>query len=197
MITKRVLQYCSDILQNSKCRELPFHNLTHTQEVVDNVLNIANKMERETNEIEILVISSSFHDIGYSETYNNHEEFSKKIAFKYLTEAHYPKEKIEIVLSCIDATKTPQKPSNILGEILCDADLFHIGSPNFLFRNLLLKEEWEMFCDLKVTEPEWLKNNIKFLDEHRFKTNYGKEFLERGKQENLHKLKQLFKYSYV
>ena len=42
-----------------------------------------------------------------------------------------------------------------------------------------------------MTDDQWLINSIVFLEEHQFKTAYGKEVLEKGKQENLHKLKQL------
>ncbi len=78
-------------------------------------------------------------------------------------------------------------------DVLCDADLFHLGTTNFFYRNILLRKEWELFCDLKMTDEEWEMLNIKFLENHRFKTAYGKEVLEQGKQDNLIKLKQLIR----
>ena len=87
----------------------------------------------------------------------------------------------------------PQDPHDIFADVLCDADLFHLGTTNFLYRNMLLRKEWELFCDIIMTDVEWLLFNIKFLEEHQFKTAYGKEVLERGKQENLNKLKQLLR----
>ena len=98
-----------------------------------------------------------------------------------------------MVLSCIDATKMPQNPHDIYAEVICDADLFHLGTTNFRHRNLLLRKEWELFCDIKISDGEWQSRNIEFLEGHRFKTAYGKEVLEQGKQENLNKLKLLIR----
>ena len=187
------MRYCSDILYNDKCKNLPFHNFAHTQEVVDNVLLISDAIGIQPKETESIAIAACFHDTGFSETYEGHEEVSKRFATQYLTKAGCSQTEIEMIRSCIDATKMPQNPNDIYAEVLCDADLFHLGTTNFLYRNLLLRKEWELFCDIVMTDSEWQLLNIKFLEEHRFKTAYGMEVLEKGKQENLNKLKQLIR----
>ena len=193
MTIKSITKYCSDILCNDKCKNLPFHNFAHTQEVVDNVLLISDAIGLSAKEAEFIVIAACFHDTGFSETYEEHEEVSKRLAAHYLAKANCAKSEIDSVRSCIDATKMPQNPKDIFSEVLCDADLFHLGTTNFLYRNLLLRKEWELFCNLKMCDEEWEMLNIKFLENHRFKTDYGKDILEKGKQENLTKLKQLIR----
>lgn len=193
MTIKGITRYCSDILQSDKCKNLPFHNFAHTQEVIENVFLISDAIGLQPKEADFIVIAACFHDTGFSEKYQGHEEVSKRLAAQYLAKANCTKKEIEMVLSCIDATKMPQNPTDIYAEVLCDADLLHLGTPNFLYRNMLLRKEWELFCDIVMTDDEWLLHNIKFLEEHRFKTAYGKEVLEEGKQENLYKLKQLIR----
>ena len=179
---KSITRYCSDILHSDNCKNLPFHNFAHTQEVIDNVFLISDAIGIRPKEADFIAIAACFHDTGFSEVYYGHEEVSKQIAAKYLEKAN-----------CIKATKMPQDPHDIFADVLCDADLFHLGTTNFLYRNMLLRKEWELFCDIIMTDVEWLLFNIKFLEEHQFKTAYGKEVLERGKQENLNKLKQLLR----
>ncbi|MRX62877.1 HD domain-containing protein [Maribacter sp. RZ05] len=193
MTIKSITKYCSDILHSDKCKNLPFHNFAHTQEVVDNVFLISNAIGIRPKEADLIAIAACFHDTGFSETYEGHEEVSKRLAAQYLSKTNCSQNKIERVLSCIDATKMPQNPTDIYAKILCDADLFHLGTTNYMYRNMLLRKEWELFCDNVMTDGEWQLLNIKFLEEHRFKTTYGKEVLEKGKQENLIKLKQLIR----
>ncbi|WP_325449886.1 HD domain-containing protein [Gelidibacter sp.] len=193
MKIKSITRYCSDILHSDKCKNLPFHNFTHTQEVIEKTYLISDVMGIKTEEVDLIVIAACFHDTGFSENYEGHEEVSKRLAAQFMEKANCTKREIERVLSCIDATKMPQNPHDIYEEILCDADLFHLGTSNFLYRNMLLRKEWELFRDIVMTDEAWLVLNIKFLEEHQFKTAYGKEILEKGKQENLNKLKQLIR----
>lgn len=193
MTIKSISRYCSEILQNDKCKNLPFHNYTHTQEVIDNVFLISDALGIQPDEVKLIAIAACFHDTGFSVTYEGHEEVSKNLAATYLAKTKCTRSEIERVCSYIEATAMPQTPHDIHARILCDADLFHLGTPDFLFKNLLLRKEWELFCDTAMTDGEWQLLNIKFLEEHRFKTTYGKEVLEKGKQENLIKLKQLIR----
>ena len=187
------MKHCSSLLQNGTCRNLPFHNLAHTLEVIDKVSLISNAMGIQQKETDFIVIAACFHDIGYSETFKDHEEASKRLATQYLAKANYTKAEIDKVCSYIEATKMPQNPQDIYAEVICDADLFHLGTADFWYRNLLLRKEWELFYDIKMSDKEWQLRNVKFLEEHQFKSTYGKEVLEKGKQENLDKLKQLIR----
>lgn len=193
MTINSITRYCSDILQNDKCKHLPFHNFTHTQEVIDNVFLIADAIGIPPKEADVIAIAACFHDTGYSEIYNGHEEVSKRLATEYLEKGDFSEVEIERICACIEATKMPQNPHDMYAEVLCDADLFHLGTSNFLYRNLLLRKEWELFCNIAMTDEEWQLFNIKFLEGQQFKTAYGKDVLEKGKQENLNKLKELIR----
>jgi predicted metal-dependent HD superfamily phosphohydrolase len=189
MTIKNITNYCSAILQSDKCNNLPFHNFAHTQEVIENAYLISDAMGIQTEEVDLIVVAACFHDTGFSETYEGHEEVSKRLAAQYMEKVNCTNGEIDFILSCINATKMPQNPHDIYAEILCDADLFHLGTPNFFYRNTLLRKEWEQFRGIVMTDSAWQLHNIAFLEEHEFKTSYGKEILEKGKQENLEKLK--------
>jgi predicted metal-dependent HD superfamily phosphohydrolase len=134
MTIKSVKSYCSNILQSGKCKVLPFHNFAHTKEVIDKVFLISDAMEIQPKEAYFIAIAACFHDTGFSQTYVGHKEVSKKIATQYMKKLNFTKTETEMVLSYIDATKMHQNPQNIYAEVHCDAHLFHLGTPKFLYR---------------------------------------------------------------
>src|SRR5690606_14574977 len=79
-----VATYCKDLLTTSKCSALPFHNLQHTKEVVQNVKYLCAAMDINKQNTEILVVAAWFHDTGFSTTYKGHEDESKLIATHFL-----------------------------------------------------------------------------------------------------------------
>ena len=180
--------YCTDLLTTSKCKELSFHNLQHTKEVVQNVKYLCAAMDINEQNTEISLVAAWFHDTGFSRTYKGHEDESKTIASKFLKQEKVDTDFINKVLNCIDATKMPQCPTTALAEVLCDADIFHISNSHFFYRKLLLRREWEICSDDKVTDWEWRKLNLEFLKNHHFRTIYGEDILEKGKQENIEKV---------
>lgn len=104
-MSSSVAAYCTDLLTISKCKELPFHNLEHTKEVVQNVKYLCAAMDINHVDTELLIVSAWFHDTGFSKTYKGYEDESKKIATKFLLELGIRNEMIENICLCIDATK--------------------------------------------------------------------------------------------
>lgn len=190
----QVKKYCTSILSTEEIQKFPFHNLLHTKEVVQNVTYLCAAMNIDERDTEILKVAAWFHDTGFSVTYKGHEAESKKIATAFLKQQKVDTSFIDKVCSCIDATKMPQCPTTPLAEVLCDADIFHISNSHFFYRKLLLRREWEVFCGNKVTDLKWHKLNLEFLKKHHFRTVYGKEILEQGKQENIEKVERILKY---
>ena len=163
-----------------------FHNLDHTEDVAQACSQIADHFQLEDAERFILILAAWFHDTGYSlGSASGHEEESIRIASGFLRDHHVDEEIIQKVGSCIQATRMPQSPVNQVEKILCDADLFHLATEDFKARNQLLKQEQETLLGHKIDKKEWRKNNIEFLSNHKYFTEYGKEVLEPKKSENL------------
>jgi predicted metal-dependent HD superfamily phosphohydrolase len=78
-------------------------------------------------ELEGVILAAWFHDAGYVEAIEGHEEKSVEIATSFLRENGYPQEKIARVAACIRATKMPQNPKTLMEQVLCDADISHLA----------------------------------------------------------------------
>lgn len=184
---KEVESFVFNTYKNKLPQEVVYHNFNHTSEVVKAAYKIALAENIEEGDLEILLIAAWFHDIGFIEGIENHEDKSKVIAKKFLEDKKYSEEKLAQIFALIDATGMPQKPSSKLEEIICDADLFHLGEENFVQKSNLLRAEWELLCDRYVSDIEWLKENEKFLASHKYFTNYA--FSKQTSQKNKNWLK--------
>ncbi|MEX0316202.1 MAG: HD domain-containing protein [Allomuricauda sp.] len=184
-------KHCVQLLTQSRCGELPFHNLMHTMEVYENVLKIGMYEKLGMDKLEPVLLAALFHDVGNAFTFAGHEGHSANEAFTFLTRHNYPNDKIASVCNSIYATQIPQNPRNIHDNILCDADLFHLGSKQYFAKCELLRREWFNFLQLDYSDQVWSITNIQFLSRHRFHTEYGKKILEPIKQENICLLKKL------
>ncbi len=197
MLIDEVKSHCEFLLSSQCCKEMSFHNLEHTRDVVSNIETIGKSMGLSSAFLEPVIIAGWFHDTGFLKCYNEHEEFSVSLAHQFLVAKNWPAEKIEMVSSCIRSTHMPQTPCCLEAEILCDADIFHLGTSKFITRNKLLRKEWEEKLQEHYCEETWLQLNIQFLRKQHFFTRYGKTILEQGKNQNIkflqNKLEQITK----
>lgn len=187
-IIKKVKAHCFELFSSSRCNTFPFHNIRHTLDVFENVKTIGEYEGINKEEMEILKIAALFHDTGFSQAYNGHENLSINNAQAFLCKMNYSKENIENVVNCIKATKMPQNPNHILEKIICDADLFHLASPKYKTKNMLLRKEWSLLLDLTFTDEQWKTLNIDFFKNHEYKTSYGKSYLALRKLANIEKM---------
>lgn len=171
-----------------------YHSADHTCEVVEACEVIGTASDLSDDDLEMVMLAAWFHDVGYLDIIKGHEEVSAKYAEEFFAEENYPIEKIKIIKNCILATKVPQMPNTLLEQVICDADLAHIGKKSFKKRNDLLRQEFEFHYGRELTDYEFLKTTIDFLNKHKFFTEYAIKKLEEQKQKNLSKLqKQLRK----
>jgi predicted metal-dependent HD superfamily phosphohydrolase len=189
-ILLKVEKYVSDILTKKTPPENVYHNLTHTKSVVKVVKDISDSENLTDEEKEIVIIAAWFHDVGYLETCDGHEEISIKYAKEFLEKENYSHENINKITQCILATKLPHLPKNLLDEILCDADIHHIGKKKFFEKSDLLRLEIEKRENKKLDDIDWLNKNIQFLTTHNFFTQYAKINFSERKNKNLIKLKK-------
>jgi len=166
--------------------EFVFHNLDHTEDVAEACSRMADHYQLKEDDRFILMLAAWFHDTGYSlGNAAGHEDESVRIATEFLTAHNIDETTIQKVSSCIRATKMPQSPVSQIEKILCDADLFHLATEDFKARNQLLKQEQELVLKHKIPKKDWKKNNIQFLQNHKYFTDYGQQVLESKKLENL------------
>lgn len=162
-----------------------YHNLHHTEQVVENAVRIANHYQLSDREFFIVTAASWFHDMGYLFDCSQHEVRGERIATEFLTEKEVDKETIALVGGCILATKMPQSPVGLLQQIVCDADLFHLGSDSFKEKNKLMRQEVAAFCNKEIDKNEWRIKTIALFKAHHYHTDFCQQLLNNKKAQNL------------
>lgn len=165
-------------------RHLTYHNLAHTLDVTEQAERIANEEGIGEDERNLLLVAALYHDIGYLEGPQNHEERGCRTFSSEAVKWNFSPQEIKMVKSLIMATKVPQSPKNKLEEIICDADLDYLGRNDFNALGSKLKEEYLFFKILK-NEKDWDETQIAFLKKHRYFTNSSMKWREPVKQKNL------------
>ncbi|MCG8882566.1 HD domain-containing protein [Tenacibaculum finnmarkense] len=150
-----------------------YHNVFHTQRVVAKTKELIKEVELTVESSNSLLLAAWFHDTGYTESIENHEEESVKIVTVFLKDKGVSQAIISEVSQLILATKICEKPQNNLEKIIKDADCAHLGSKNFSDYTLLLRKEWELSKQKVVSDKKWLEENIQFLTKHRFYTDFA------------------------
>jgi predicted metal-dependent HD superfamily phosphohydrolase len=158
-----------------------FHNLGHTQRVVNAAIEIGGHCKLKRQELNILIVAAWFHDTGYLYHYKGHEDTSMIIAGTFLMQHHYNNEFIQQVWDCIEATKIPQSPKNLIQQIICDADMRHFALENYPDFASDLRQEWEVHLDKRYSDEEWRSLNLRALQHHKYFTEYGKTVLQEAK----------------
>ncbi len=181
----------NDLLTNKLSKNIKFHTLQHTQEVVAACQSLADYHQLPEDDRFALILAAWFHDTGYTGgEAKDHEALSIKLATDFLTIHSASTEVRDKVIGCINATRIPQSPDNIIEKIICDADLFHLGTDDFKEKSRLLREEIIEFGEQDLPKKVWRRTNIRFLEGHKYFTPYGKEKLQPIKDQHLAELKQ-------
>ncbi|HEU0111718.1 MAG TPA: Pycsar system effector family protein [Flavisolibacter sp.] len=186
-----VRTYVTDLLNNKLDPAFVFHSLEHTEDVADAASRLADHYNLTEDDRFVLSLAAWFHDTGYTAGQTEgHEEVSVHIATDFLKRHEVEEGVINRVVSAIRATKMPQSPLNLLEKILCDSDLMHLATDDFKAKNELFKQERQNILANSISKKEWRKVNIRFLEGHKYFTDYGQQNLEPQKQENLNTLRK-------
>lgn len=174
------------LLSDKLSKSIRFHTLQHTREVVAACEKMADHYQLAAEERQALLLAAWFHDTGYtSGKAQGHEDRSVELAKEFLRSHNAGEELEKKVTGCINATRLPQSPESPLEEIICDADLFHLGTPDFDEKNKLLRQELNDYGDNDVSKKDWRKINIRFLQRHTYFTSYAREKLQPVKEQHL------------
>lgn len=178
--------FVSNLLKDKLSNLYSYHNFNHTLTVVNAVKELCKKEDVKGDDKELLLVAAWFHDTGYTEGYENHEEESVKIATAFLKEKGQTDEFITNVSSLILATVKEYIPKTHLEKIIKDADFAHIMGAEYETTCELLRIELKNTWDLNFSNTEWAKENLNFLmNKHRFYTDYAIRKWQPLKERNL------------
>ncbi|KAI9447062.1 metal-dependent phosphohydrolase HD sub domain-containing protein [Russula earlei] len=189
-ILEKVQHYAQHHFETHTNDNLVYHNQEHTKNVVAAAAQIANHYQLSDHDFFVVLTAAWFHDLGYYTSPAAHEEEGARLAGAFLQENNIDEATIQAVKQCIIATKLPQNPTNLLEQIVCDADLFHLGTDDFFPRNKLMRKEVEAVKHLKINKGDWRTGNVHFLQSHHYHTDYARLLLDAKKEENLHQLEK-------
>lgn len=181
--------FVKDIFKVNYDERYTYHDLIHTQSVVEFTIKIALEENIGKEELDLLKIAAWFHDTGYLFNPLNHEEKSCDIAESFLQKNHISESEIDKIKMIIMATKVPHNPTTHLEMIICDADLHHLGGTDFYKRNDLYRLELEKTSCVIFSENEWVSNTLDFLNSHEFFTQYAINNFEPQKLSYINELK--------
>ena len=97
--------YVTDVYQHKVKPEFVFHNLEHTEDVVEACAHMADHYQLHEEDRLVLMLAAWLHDIGYvAGNAEGHEEVSKQLATQFLQSHQVDDTVIQRVVSCIQAT---------------------------------------------------------------------------------------------
>lgn len=186
---KKAIDHIVNLLRDNLSDKLTYHSVDHTVGVIDKALEIARSEELPADELNLLLIAAAYHDSGFLETYDNHEEKSCTFARRFLPEFGFDSEQVELISELILETKIPHNPQSQLAQILCDADMAYIGGKRYQSISQRLFDELRNFKS-DIDSDGWVEKQIHFLENQQFWTEYARTKYQPNKQLVLKKLKQ-------
>jgi uncharacterized protein len=188
----RAKEFAGRVLRERLPQDLLFHSVDHTlRDVLPACELLARKECVVGDDLLCLRTAALFHDIGYVEQYAANEPVGCAWAERHLPELGYTADQLEKIKRTILATQMPQRPTDILGRIICDADLSHLGSAEFFARTELLRREAGLHSGKEIAKQGWAQGNVKFLTEHAWWTRSAREMWDIRKSLNLQRTKDI------
>jgi uncharacterized membrane-anchored protein YitT (DUF2179 family)/HD superfamily phosphodiesterase len=187
--------YLLNKLESEVPTDLNYHSIQHTRDVLSASEELAATENISEYDLILLKTAAVFHDAGFLTVYTGHEEESCKIATAILPDFDYSPEAIQEICQMIRATKLPQEPLDKKAKILCDADLYYLGTSNYRenAENLFLEM---MTAGIVKSRIEWTERQIHFLEEHKYFTQTAIDKLSAGQHQNLVAVRAELKFSH-
>lgn len=168
-----------------------YHNFIHTTYTVNKAEEIMKNTPVSNEDQEKVLLALWFHDTGYIECAQNHEEKGVEILKNFLQKENYPENYINDVSKLILATKINYEPQNLLEKIAKDADCSHFASHDYNDISDSLRKEWELTKVRCFSNDEWNAGNLDMLkNKHQYYTDYAKENWNPLKKKNIKKIEK-------
>ncbi len=189
-ILEKTESYLADFFQKNIAAEYVYHDWQHTENVVEAVRELGIGIGLDEKQLEVLQIAAWFHDSGYDKGADNHEERGCEHAQAFLSQHNFNPDTIATVKRLILATKVPYQPQDILEEVICDADLSHLGKKIYWDRCGRVRQELLMTKSVVMSEQEWVDFELDFLNRHRYYTTIAEDLYNERKLKHIKQLRK-------
>jgi predicted metal-dependent HD superfamily phosphohydrolase len=189
---KIVDQYIRELFRDELPNGIKYHDADHTLHPTKGVVAIANDIaiaeNISENDRELLITAAYFHDTGYIREYDRNEPIAARMAGRILKLIGYKPNEIEKIQNMILSTDLAVEPKTHLEKILCDADLDHLGRPDFLeFDSKLREGRRNRGVDVSDDE-KWYNGTLNLIINHKFYTESQRKLREEQRQKNIQTL---------
>ena len=193
---EQAAQYAIDLLQREMLPAFAYHNVDHTLEMVKACNRLADLEGIDEKSHRLLTVAAYFHDTGLTaisstdlEEFNAgraiHEEKAVQIAQDFLSTCDFEEEELKTITRLIMATKWASTPSDILEQIISDADMASIGQPtdSFMRSSNALREELRAF-GIENEEIEWNESQKELLETYEYHTASARSLFDSNRLVN-------------
>ncbi|MCK4746272.1 MAG: HD domain-containing protein, partial [Bacteroidales bacterium] len=184
-----VEEFIIERLEKELPEDLFFHNVEHTVHVYSQVELLGRGEKVSEEDLLLLRTAALLHDMGYIDRMDDHETRSVEYAREILPLYRYNEDQIEKICNLIMATTIPPKPQNLLEQIICDANLDHLGRVDFLIQSDKLFQEYRMRHKIK-SKKDWNHYQINLLENHDFYTDIANKMREVPKEQQIENIRQ-------
>lgn len=182
--------FVTQYLKENLPAEYVYHDLQHTQQVVEAIKQLSLQINLPPKDLEMLTLAGWFHDTGYKDGAEGHEKRSCTLLKEFLTQHNYKPEEIALMEDCIMATKVPQRPQSLHEKIICDADLAHLGNEHYWDRTGRVRQELMLTRGMVMSEQEWVDFELNFMEVHNYHTEVAQDLFEKRKQKHIKQLRK-------
>lgn len=188
---KAAREYMLERLRNELPGYCSYHDLSHTLDVLAAV-ELLSENEGITNSetLDLLRTAAVYHDCGFIYQYRGNEPVAARIARETLPDFGYSPEQVETVARLILVTALGVEPTDLLEQIVKDADFDYLGRNEYKPVSLKLKSEWET-VGIHFTMNEWYALQKRFLEEHRYYTPTALRIREPLKRKHLEEINEM------
>ncbi len=191
-IILKIKPYIQELFTRRTPSFLKYHNLAHTEKVVERTIEIskASPVPLSDRDFFCVITAAWFHDTGHLfNELKDHEQAGADLMAAFLKSFQLEDSIIDETAGCIMATQVPSNPKTALEQIICDADTYHFGTKEFLETDSLVYTELEERLNIHIENKT--QKSIDLLESHQFYTAYCQDLLDKGKKENIAKLRRL------
>jgi signal transduction histidine kinase len=181
------------VLARDLPKELTYHALSHTEDVLTEVIRFGVTDQLPDRQIELLAIAAACHDLGFIKSPVMNEPIGAAYAREQM-ERHggYSPDEVTLVermildTALVDTGHGPRQiPSTDLSRYLLDADLSNFGRDDFFDKGELQRQELGQDQDI------FRRNSFTLLNSHRWLTNAARSLRQKKKEQNLSMLKSM------
>ena len=190
-IVSKAENYIRDLYANHPHEPLLFHNYNYTTRVVKCANKIVNNENLEDVDIQMVLLSVWFLNVGYLFDFVNHINQSIRVVKNFIEEYDYPVDKAEIIIKAIERVLKNNKPQNIIEKVLSDANNSLLSSEELLLWVKHNRQERNYFVKPKVNKRSFWQTTICLLNEHEYYTQSAKNLFQKGMSENIEKFNLL------